>query len=521
MKFFKLAFLSEKNRTKVITSLIYTTSCFIGYLYQTVSITESFFAFAVSTRMIMEAPRKVHVPAITVCYRYTDIIYLDLFNAKYNESLERPLSEDDIRRLESKIDLLDLFNFTPVADDHQNAYLKNGSFFKSCIVRSPDDYSHYDYDGTDCSKVFRVDRFAIQEYICYRIVLRPTFQTVGLEDDLGNTTVIDGDNETVLIYDFDRLSHALKFASRFYSFKISTEKEYMQEANLFVPVVHTSDGYPFMSLILARTLFRKFTPRSRVTRTQPHNLNIVLASFGLVVVEKLPSPYETHCKKTFYDRKKGSMRYYSQNECINECTILDTVNKTGKHPFTVITKEKHVRSDTEELGKLKLLSVYDLKNDSMRDALHDIEVKCIQKCHASSCKVDYSLTSVSAARGSRNKSMEFSVASPIDPFLIVSRTPKIHFNDYLLAMLSLLGFWLGASVHRMNPSHAIVKLLQKRHLLKIRPKTRKSKSQNIKRICIRNRNILQAKLHYDMSQFIIFASQKKPCYSVNTWAMGY
>jgi hypothetical protein len=280
----------------------------------------------------------------------------------------------------------------------------------------------------------------------------------------------------------------------------------MDNANLFVPVVHTSLEYPFMSLSLSRVLFRKHTPGTHVKKGEKGlgKINSILSSFGLVVIHKLPSPYETKCKTHFYDSNKNEMKLYSQNECLNDCAAKNTLEKTGKYPFAVIIKEHRVRTDKKEIGRLRLVSVTDLKNESMKEILSSIEVDCNKKCVASSCKLDYSLTTVSTATGPREKSMEFLVSSPIDPFLIMNRTPTISFNDYLLVMFSLLGFWLGASIHRMNPTQEITTLFERRYLMRTGPS--KPQTNRLKSSCIRNRNIMQAKLHKEISQLLVFVS---------------
>ena len=511
---------SKAGRAKVFGSFLFSFCCFLGCLYQLITVTKIFFEFTVSSRILIQFESKLKAPALTSCFRYSDIIYLDLYNQKYNTTLKRPLTDNEIRSLQATVNLPDVFNFTPDPVKQKG----NGTFLRSCIIRSPQDYSHFEFGPSQCYEAFSVDRFQVQEYICYRFILQPGFQsiqpvmnTTNEKEGTNNTVELQQEDEKLLVYDFNRLSYALSYPSLFFLIRLSTEEQYLKNANLYIPIINTPGEYPFRSIPLARIIFRKVAPgsiRNEVLQKKKDptddEVNTVFASFGLIFTHKLPFPYETMCKTHFYDKKSGAVRPYSQSECLNDCVSQKTFLRLGKHPFTVITKERYIKADSK---RLKIVSPDDISNNATKTTLKEIEKTCTEKCSAPSCRMDYSLTMVSTATGGRNNSIEISVTSPLEPYLTITRTPRITLNDYALIMLSLIGFWLGASVHKMNPAKLINRLIGKKIEIK---EPYQKKNDNLRRrrsqpsrSCIRQRNILQEKIHHEMSQLFVLVSRMR------------
>lgn len=457
--------------------------------------------FRTSSRVTLTLPKNVKVPAMSVCFCYTDILDIALFNEKYNTSIIDPLDIHEKKKIQSIITIGDMFDLTPGGKLHAT-HNNNSILFDSCLVRSHQDYSHEEYPSEKCHEIFDVNKFQIMEYICYRFILPPDYKNPNSSLDRRN---IEDSERGDIKFNFDRLSFSLSYPDLFFEIHLSTKKEMFDNADVIRVVIHTPQDYPFISLSLAPIGYR--LAKNKNGKRTPRD-NAFFATYGLIEVFKLESPYDTHCLMKSYDEFLKKTTTYNDNGCQNECLNYRLVEKLGKPPFVIITTEDEVSNSNSSKSHLQPISPEELKNLTTKVIVKEIDEECIEKCRYPSCHLDFTLTSVREARGEKD-SIDFTLTTPENPQLVILYSAQTTFNDYLLMSLSLLEFWLGMPVYALNPTRLIEVLVQKfRKRNKVTSKPNIIVKEIIDHECIRTRQLLNKHLRDEIAGLITFLTKR-------------
>ena len=136
--------------------------CVIGLLYQIIEISTSYFAFDATTTVTMEMPNKVDIPALSVCWRYGDIIDLDALRRKNSEIPVFDFTNDETIKnsgwtVQSMATVRQVYDFTPSLDNT----------FADCIIRVPQCYSAQRFNVSECRKQFTVIQFFTMVSFCF------------------------------------------------------------------------------------------------------------------------------------------------------------------------------------------------------------------------------------------------------------------------------------------------------------------------------------------------------------------
>lgn len=377
-----------------VLSFVYVSICFLGCSYQLIEVFKSYFTFNVISQVIIEFPSEINIPAFTSCFRYADILDLKGFNSKYHQKIEREkkgiVSNQDIRIVESVITKRDLFKMTPS---------ETLDIITRCMFRSEKDYSVHDLNQTACRELFKISRFRIGEFMCF--MMEP---------------------EKVVKFSKERLSSSLSFPNVIYF--VVFDWEWFNTSNYMKLVVHSSGSQPFTSIGLVDGFWRK------VKSEAIEDMTCFEMDYTLFSVKMLPYPYTTDCKN------------YSKSGCLKNCSKTLSVQQLKKLPFHTIG------TDPEKNPQLTFVNLDDIANETFVKEFIRIESECIKICSKPSCKVDFTLTNNVKTHA---KDLKFEVDVPLDPFVDIENIPRMIFNDFLILSLSLLGFWLGASISNLNP----------------------------------------------------------------------
>ena len=128
--------------------------CAIGLLYQIIQISTSYFAFDATTTVTMEMPNKVDIPALSVCWRYGDIIDLDALRRKNSDIPVFDFTNDETIKnsgwtVQSMATVRQVFDFNPSLENT----------FAECIIRYPQGYASKRFNVSECRQKFTVIRF--------------------------------------------------------------------------------------------------------------------------------------------------------------------------------------------------------------------------------------------------------------------------------------------------------------------------------------------------------------------------
>lgn len=377
-----------------VLSFVYVSICFLGCSYQLIEVFKSYFTFNVISRVIIEFPSEINIPAFTSCFRYADILDLKEFNSKYHQKIRRQekgiVSDHDSRIVESAITKRDLFKMTPS---------EKLEIITRCVFRSEKDYSVYKLNQTACHELFKISRFGIGEFICFMV-----------------------EPEKVIKFSKERLSSSLSFPNVIYL--VAFDWKYFNTSNYMKLVVHSTGNPPFTSIGLVDGFWRK--TKSKVIQ----DVTCFEMDYTIVSLQLLPYPYTTDCKN------------YSKSGCLKNCSKILSVQQLKKLPFHTIG------TDPKKNPQFTFINLNDIANETFVKEFTRIESECSKICFKPSCKVDFSLTNSVKTHA---KDLKFEVDVPLDPFVDIESIPHMVFNDFLILSLSLLGFWLGVSISNLNP----------------------------------------------------------------------
>lgn len=443
------------KRLQIILSFIYVSACLIGCSIQCIFVTDNYLSYHVLTKLQLYLPKELHSPAFTVCFRYVDIMNLTRYSELYNVTMPNALDDETVRSIQNNVEIQSIFNLSPGGPSH--SMINNlTKMMKSCSVRSPNGYLISFFNGTQCAEsIFHIQRFCIQEYLCYKHSLRKEFILFTRKNNSTDDSTSNEDPDNGLKYNFKRLALSTLYPSVFFTIQLSLQKGHFDRADRMRTVIHSAGDLPFVSLSLSPILYRKALALDKenvkkfLESMKPSNsskkrqsqyklrdmFNNVASRFARIQIRRLPAPYTTNCRPR-----------YLRNSCISNCTFDLTIKRIKKIPFQNLFIEQGI----EEFGSMKIVSNIDVKSNETNNLMKNILTTCQKKCTADSCYTDHTITSPETTMTKQDKFISFEIGCAYEPFIANTAVPGVTFNDYLLQFASLIGFWLGVSVHEID-----------------------------------------------------------------------
>ena len=388
--------------------------------------------------------------------RYVDIRNLEkiLSNLSRNITFDDKdgFSDQDVRLVQTLVTLEDIFDLSPPTND----------LFNSCTIRMPNSYSFQEIGGKDCHSHFKIGKFYLQEFVCYRF----EFETVKKLDK----------------YQFRNLAYALAYPGMFYgvAFNVST----FLKADYVKVIVNPVQIRPYRSAAFAPSFWRRYNPKRKTAK-----YNWFTITYGMLINKRLPPPFNTSCVDY------QSRGFIDANDCIRQCLIYRTKSNFNLYPYSVLiqnfqqnglqnqgnsslnsspmkekssqnsspmkekssqNREKNERTDGIHLSMeklpldLKTIVVHDLEtNETIGSTLYNLEESCSRSCSSLDCEVEYSMTQVS--KEPQMDVMAFQVNTPQKPTYKIHFHPKTKFIEYFIYVLSCFGTWFGLSILSLNP----------------------------------------------------------------------
>lgn len=404
--FFKFFSYIRSKKSNKLKRLLVDSIALSGCLYQMWIVTMTYLAFDVATRVYIYLPKTIKTPAVSICSSYHNIIDMNKVKSKYKQfrRTKHPLSFDQTVDIQNTLTIGEIFNFTPKVKVKLNE-LQTQNLLDKCRIRSPHNYSIPRSTSSQCENYFSIVRFVSQESLCY------DFKLV---------------NET--IHNAFRLSQSLAHNGLFYKLFLRTNKLFLHGAAKMRITIHTPHSFPYLSYSLSPIVWRSSHNQTRF------DFNKFIVSFTIFQVRLMPPPYVTQC-----DIKNRRTR------CYNGCLHNLTVEQLGKVPFGTLISEDELKKGTFDPND-HIVSTRDVQDVERDRKIKNISSTCNKLCHQASCYHDFTLTSPTRFKLIRTKYLEIEVGSVSQPFVKIHTSPSFIFNDYILMILSLSGFWLGLGI---------------------------------------------------------------------------
>lgn len=369
-----------------------------------------YFKYKTHTKLSMNIPKRVSVPAVSLCIKYTDIFDMRGYAGKIglNQSEVESIFTPDVLNSDAPLNISDIFQLTPGV---------NETIGFCCSRNRNNSYEVKVTHGPKCYEMFKTSKYYYLDFMCYK------FDNIILHN---------------VRFDYQSLSVSPQLSSFIYGFSLS---EKVRQANLIKILAHDSnDSLPYNSLMIAQVMERGYnsTSEKAARSTFP-------TTFKVMEERSLPHPYDTKCFNY------STIGFDSRQDCHESCMKRATIKSIGKVPFSAI------ESSPVELQHISFVDVRDdVRNVS--GMIKDMVERCSHICKSIDCFKRSLLTE--AASESAESRMDFGIwmMIPKSPFVHVVLSPDMSFVEYLTFTMSTLSTWIGLSMFDFNPATLRLKL---------------------------------------------------------------
>ena len=271
---------------------------------------------------------------VSLCFRFIDIVNLTRFNSDTGSDVKMPTSLDERIDLEDKMNIRQMFDYTPDVDD----------ILKSCFYR-PDDWNFKLMSGPDCRSFVNVSRYLTQEYMCYMFspIITPNIR-------------------------LQSVTQSMYYQFMVYQITLNPNLSKV----MFVNTAIFENELPYIS--------RDFSVLTNLIGSQHMYSGIYLsvypATFRFI---RLQRPYDTMCRNL-----KTDIIF----QCMHKCYMQNIQEIGGKIPASQIITAK---------SNYKIMGAKDLRDPMMSKRMTRLTDFCEKKCFFVSCNYNYTRATVVAS----------------------------------------------------------------------------------------------------------------------------
>ena len=388
----------SKINGETIWNSLFNLLCVTLCTVQLMNIVFSFFAFSMATKVKYLSPEWVKSPDIHVCLVLSHITSLE---TKFKEM--NGLEGKNLTRFEYEDMLWESWTVAEMYNNAPNVTLAD------CLHRDAVGHNIIDGNATYCSKLFEIQKYLLQQYVCWRIkyITPGNYRTSFIIESLYYEQMLLETLLPDLLDDADKIRVTLTSA----------------------PLPYISRNYP---LVVYK---RAAVPVKLVITCELHTMI------------RLGFPYEP------FECSEHLSEYF---ECLSKCKEKKSIVNLNMLPATSFyTKPRDYR----------LSSNFVFKNRSSDDMLNQWHTECEKECHRRSCHYSYCITKGQADYPLKTSNLQSSVRInlPNYPDLIIENIPQIGLLDCIIYVLSTLGTWFGIVLISCNPIHLYHKIFKPKH----------------------------------------------------------
>ena len=407
-------FLSKKT-AGILLNVIFGSVCILGWLWQTKEVSVIYFGYKTLTKLKIEIPQVISIPAVSICLKYSEILNLDSYRLRMSSRIDENLNfvssnfsitTDDVN-YDAPLTIAEIFDMSPSTED-------TIGFCASRMSKNPFEFVMYGSwwkNLAKCKEIFNVTKYYYLDYMCYKYV----------------NTELDG-----LKFNYGTISVSPLISSFLYGFNFNTN---LTTANMLKVVLHESkDQLPYKSLMISSVEDRGLNATTGQARR-----NKFVSSFRVMTEDRLPAPYDSNCFNY------SAIGFDSMIDCREECARNRTVDLMGKLPFSRIQKEPI---------EMKHISYIDLRVADTRKLINQIDRNCARKCRNTDCNKRIMMTETAVEMGNKQfEAFGIWILIPKSPYIKVTFSPIMSFVEFLTFCMSTLSTWVGLSIFDFNPHH--------------------------------------------------------------------
>lgn len=379
---------SLKIRWKILVSVIFFIGCFVGLIFHMREVCDVYFKYQTRTSIRLQVPNSIPVPSLSVCVSYTDII--DRSNHKKYGLEKKPSMEDfQVYRESSLLTIKDILDLTPPGNET----------IQKCWFPSSDMLEMKEFKGHECSQSIKVTKYYTQQYICYMYSFT-SLKTV----------------------DFLDVAHSLYYPMVTAGFCLQNLTSSMIPT-LMTVFVDPQDRLPLYSRNFAKNF----------GTNKDRGADYVRVHFRLNEILQLPPPYDTGCT---------NVQEQEAHECKRMC-LIKGMKVIDRFPSSEMTTQpvmlKHVNGE-------------DMKNETIRLFVNQVNSKCKSKCTRPGCVTTYATTTLTLRRlDDTSGKLMFNIMIPDAASIVISVHEKMNLLDFIVYTCTCVGIWFGTSVFSLNP----------------------------------------------------------------------
>jgi hypothetical protein len=389
-----------------VLSKLFILGSTLALLYQITKVNQIYFGYPVVTGVSVFIPHKNMPMANTACIRSTDVLNYERLNMETGRTFKFSTNEEETHFMADNLTVGEILEYTP--SEYEALY--------EIVYRKQNSYTLNSVNGSEITKVFKVEKFVYIDYICY--------------------TMYKIDESDVQM-SFDSLAVTPVFAGLVYEYRF--DKDLFHKADYIKLVMGKVGIIPFRSLMITPQNRRYFNMSTEIPGTSLFNLFDVYQS--MLTTMRLPPPYQTKC----FNYTAAGLE--SAINCKEECIQDIVTNATGKLSFTYITDW----NETDLLDKQVMSYNSVFNNKTLTQFLYDTENYCFDiKCGKHSCEERTSSTRTDVDVGIND---QFTIRQLIsmDPWITIYCSPYMSFVEYFTYVTSILATYTGFHFLFMNP----------------------------------------------------------------------
>lgn len=290
---------------------------------------------------------------MTLCYRYFELLDFEAMNGIKNKKWTSKKDAQTIREVQKSLTISEIFNLTPTINDA----------IDGCRFRRPGSYQLFQFDNQiDCNQHFKINKFFILEYICYRYQF-----------------IINANNQSNDVkFSVQELANSPAGAGQIYSMSIPSVFNRMRVGKY---LLHPSKRFPYKEIEYSTVIESHKELSTSDGATDSNNNNNInqpkmasgiytLTNYALDII-RLPPPFATNC----FDYQDIDRQ--SRTDCHQRCVKVKAIEAMDMVPFSSIEADP---------VNLTSISYLDLQNESIVEAMFDMYQMCDEECRRDDCE---------------------------------------------------------------------------------------------------------------------------------------
>ena len=394
LKFSWLHMLNLKRKLQACVNMLYILSCFLGYILHTYQVCNAYFSYSTISKVERAEIDDItyqKLPSLLLCFPVLDVMQ----KPKYEEHGTMATGEEARAIYEEKLSELTVKQLVKLTLDPADVVT-------SCDFRQ--DFSMLAFKKERCLQRLNITKGISGGHVCYIATPAP--------------------NDT---FSLKTVRTSLTSQKQIYNLYLNLS---VSKAQYIITVAYDYEH------ILSRlpSISRNYASRTEFfDKSKKKQNNYVSVLNKWIEIRHLPSPYDTNCV--------SSTNVYS---CLREC-LFKKYRNISRVPFSEIV--------TNPNTDFKILSLKDMRNETMKKFVKQTEDYCERRCSYKPCFQSVTFTDNKEFYLFSIKTVMFAVMSEGSPKYEITSIPSMTIIEFIQFLCNPIGIWLGFSIISLHPKN--------------------------------------------------------------------